>query len=345
MALLADSLDMALEWLPPSCFRQVLSLSGTLRASLDSPPSWRRRCVALWSGKAHISAQSRTLLQQDDAKAAMRASLEESRQSGISQEELCNAEWHCRMKRSAGKEWTRNDPWWCSAPARRVRFSPNGELLRPDGDLWKPAEMDGKVMRWRFAWWVPEWSAERHQPAVRRVDPGTRVKIHDFPSALVWRHPLNWGFVLDSPWSLMTSFAMPPRGAVNSTDRQERELARSLRDSRLRHTVQDAPLEVDVYRSGLTVPDVAPAPEHFFARELGGGEVRFFIRVPDEEQEDNAESLHPDGTAVTGVESEEEHQDGDDGEDGSSDEDEDAEEGEEECEEESEEETASEVSD
>ena len=93
------------------------------------------------------------------------------------------------------------------------------------------------------------------------LEPESRSTISH--SALVWRHPLNWGFVLDSPWSLMTSFAMPPRRAVNSTDRQERELARSLRNSRLRHTVQDAPLKVDVYRSGLTVPDVAPAPELF----------------------------------------------------------------------------------
>eukprot|EP00418_Pyrodinium_bahamense_P069081 CAMPEP_0179084958 /NCGR_PEP_ID=MMETSP0796-20121207/38448_1 /TAXON_ID=73915 /ORGANISM="Pyrodinium bahamense, Strain pbaha01" /LENGTH=335 /DNA_ID=CAMNT_0020782385 /DNA_START=89 /DNA_END=1096 /DNA_ORIENTATION=- len=268
---LVEVLDMVLEWLPLSGVASVLLLSRGARTVSDSVAAWRRYCAALWDGKAYVSPACRGLLAAGDARAAVRVSLADLHREWITEEELCGVIWYCRTKRSAGKTWTRNDPWWRGRSAYRRRFATSGEVLEP-GEVegsWEVSTVGSFPVRWRFATWIPVWDETIAQPVARPVQPGSRVKFLDLPTALVWRHPLNWGFVLDSPWSVMTSFEIPRRGASSSADMVQRELALSLQDPRLRNNPLEAALEVDFFRSGIRVPDKQPAPENFFARELG----------------------------------------------------------------------------
>jgi len=208
------------------------------------------------------------------------------------------------MKGSAGKVWTRGDPWWQGEPASRRMFSKDGAVLEPTEDacVWKPCAVDEEVVHWRFATWIPAWQCcgaeeepqeevEDRRPVAQSVPLGNRVKVSDFPTSLVWRHPLTWGFVLDSPWSLLTSFPMPLRSATKSENLAVRELARSLTDTKLRNTVHQAEMEVDFYRSGVRVPDKAPSPDEFFVRRDAEGSLEFYIRVEDEDVEELAASV------------------------------------------------------
>jgi len=285
MSLSPEVLELVGGWLPLSCLGALLATSRTTRAALDSQAAWQSRCKALWSGKALISPHISSLFLGGDPRGAVRASLEDARRNEITAEELCGTVWHCRAKRSAGKSWTKSDPWWQGRPPSQRRFVPSGEVLELRGASWEVSRVDGTVAYWRFANWIPIWGS-KGQPEVRHVKPGERVKFHDFPSFLVWRHPLNWGFVLDSPWAILTSFQLPRRGARSGpASSEELKLASSLLDSKLQNSVQDARLEVDFYRHQIQVPERPPNPEHFFARDRGNGRVQFFIRDDNNDQE------------------------------------------------------------
>mmetsp|Transcript_64270 Transcript_64270/g.199002 ORF Transcript_64270/g.199002 Transcript_64270/m.199002 type:complete len:368 (-) Transcript_64270:82-1185(-) len=283
---LTDVLDLILDWLRLPVVASILALSRGTRVLADSPVCWQRYAAMLWKGKVYVPPASRLQLEQGDARGAVRTALTDLRRDTITAEELCGCIWYCRTKRSAGKRWTRNDPWWHGCSAGRQRFAASGEVFK-EGQAegsWEVSSAGSRPVKWRFVSWIPVWDEGDAQPIARPVPLGSRVKILDLPTASVWRHPLNWGFVLDSPWSVMTSFEMPRRGATGSADAAERELAQSLQDSRLRNSTLDAALEVDFFRSGIRVPDRQPAPEDLFARESEDGSMRFFIR---EELEDD----------------------------------------------------------
>mmetsp|Transcript_55675 Transcript_55675/g.162801 ORF Transcript_55675/g.162801 Transcript_55675/m.162801 type:complete len:345 (+) Transcript_55675:114-1148(+) len=286
MEVLAQALEEVLEWLPISGLVPLLRSAPKLRLLVDSPVSWQRRCVALWRDKVYVSPQSRDLLAQGRAMQAVQRSIEDLRRNSITAEELCSMVWSCRMKGSAGKSWTSNDPWWNGWAAQRRRFTDSGEVLKPGSaeGAWEPCVIDGEATRWYFPSWVPEWAEEdstpgrSHRPVARPIPEGSRIKIDDYPTHLVWRHPMNWGFVLDSPWSVMTSFELPSRAAIKHGSPGMRELARTLTDASLRNNVNISVLECDFFRSGVHVPREPPAPEHFFAQEDGEGGLEFFIR-------------------------------------------------------------------
>jgi len=282
-SLAPEVLELVAGWLQLSCLGTLLATSRTMRLALDSQAAWQSICIALWSTKAFIASHICSLFRGGNPRGAVRASLEDARRNEITAEELCGTVWYCRAKRSAGKSWTKSDPWWQGQPPSQRRFVRSGEVLELRGASWEVCRVDGQVAYWHFASWIPIWGS-KGQPEVRHVKPGERVKFHDFPTFLVWRHPLNWGFVLDSPWAILTSFQLPRRGAGRgSTSVEELKLASSLLDSKLQNSVQDARLEVDFYRHQIQVPERPPNPEHFFARDRGHGRVQFFIRDEDQE--------------------------------------------------------------
>ncbi|CAN0451943.1 unnamed protein product, partial [Discosporangium mesarthrocarpum] len=53
----------------------------------------------------------------------------------------------------------------------------------------------------------------------------------EVPTYIVSRHPSNWGFIMESCWTLYTSWKMPPREGP--------ECDRALLDGNLRVTMED----------------------------------------------------------------------------------------------------------
>lgn len=276
---IAEVFDIASDWLPLGVLPAMMAASRELHNNLDCSIAWRRRCVAQWADKTYIMEHCRQLSSTGNSRLALRESLADLKRTVITEEEICAMVWRFRFKQGAGKAWTKNDEWWNGGSATLRRFSTSGEMLKP-GELpgsWEPMHANGKPVRWRFASWVPQWSAQL-QPISVPVQWGCRVQtgheIGQFPTALVWRHPLNWGFVLEGPWTIMTSFEMPER---------HEDSRGHLAGARLRNNPKQAALEVDLYRADICVPEEPPKPEHFFARESSDGQVEFFLQTQDPE--------------------------------------------------------------
>ncbi|CAM9537183.1 unnamed protein product [Sphacelaria rigidula] len=93
-------------------------------------------------------------------------------------------------------------------------------------------------MSWRF---VPR-TGLRTGPSgsFLRVSIGGR----EVPTYIVSRHPSNWGFLLESCWTLYTSWEMPPKDGPGSD--------RSLLDDKLKVTMDDQWEEAMSFNTGLS---------------------------------------------------------------------------------------------
>ena len=64
-----------------------------------------------------------------------------------------------------------------------------------------------------------------------------------YPQCVVRRHPETWGWILESCWTLQTSWPMP--------NRQEEELREDLADEFLKYDATEQKLEVRMYNRGI----------------------------------------------------------------------------------------------
>ncbi|KXS17739.1 hypothetical protein M427DRAFT_153632 [Gonapodya prolifera JEL478] len=173
-----------------------------------------------------------------NARQAYFGSLRDSKRQWITTEELCSFTWNFRMKDASGSHFTDLDPWWNYEPARTRLYNPDGTM---GGTVYRPDA------RWRF---VPTGGG------IVAPHEGCFMRIGNTPAQFISRHS-NWGFMMQSCWSVSTSFLMPMRGTDPSLD-----------DSALSVTTETQKYEVICYNSGIDYPDDCVMTKSGFRRVL-----------------------------------------------------------------------------
>ena len=168
-----DPADIALSALRVSHFWHDAALSDAI---------WAEQCDRLWRDKVFVPAKFRREAPEPLRRIeAYWRSLEDSRRTHLTEEELCALRWHSRMKGWAGSSWTEIDPWWQGQPAAVRSFAPDGTTDSEKGSG-----------RWKF---VPD-SCGKSGPlgSFVRLSRGGR----SFPTHFVSRYAPNWGWVLQN---------------------------------------------------------------------------------------------------------------------------------------------------
>jgi hypothetical protein len=214
---------------------------------------WRRHCEILWSRKAHVSREAHSLLENGNARKAFYfAGRESVSRHEVAAEELCfdpitgnGIIWSFRFKEAAGSDWW--EPWWSGGDARQMVFLDNGTVLQyVSGCLPNNGSADKSTIRRQFRL-VPPFHDTRGESSVgtdvmgvvtaqvginvrwRFVSQpmdlpprpnGAYIRLtiggRDVPTYVVHRSPTNnWGFVMESCWSVYASFPLPRRRHIN----------------------------------------------------------------------------------------------------------------------------------
>ena len=239
----------------------------------------------LWRDKAYVPLQFRDMLS-TEPKAAYKLSLADSKRDCITKEELCGFRWQWRFKESAGDHFLAEDPWWNGRQPRERTYNEDGSMgghiyrwvptracegwkRRKRGEI---AEERGYEIgsseltsltyplcsyspdaRWRF---VPT-AAGLSSP------PGKFVRVANTPASILSRHS-NWGWLMQSCWSLATAFPLPAKGT--DMELEDENLAITTKTQKLvpRADSTRCPAhwprfgyryEVLLYNSGISYPD------------------------------------------------------------------------------------------
>jgi len=173
-----------------------MAVSRNWMESARSEHVWKQHCTTMWADKVYVPKKFR------DADGVLTSyltsyweSLKDSKRCHIKAEELCTLEWWCRMKSSAGPEWTQRCPWWQQGEAQKRRYHMDGTCSSVRGEG-----------TWRF---IPECCG-------RKGPKGSFVRMslnfREFPTHVVSRYEKNWGFIIQNCWGFSASFPLPPQG-------------------------------------------------------------------------------------------------------------------------------------
>ena len=141
------------------------------------------------------------------ARYAVRYAYNDRTRNVITEEELCFPTWNLRVKRNGRLEEIRlQDPWWTADSSSRtggtsttVKFSPEQQAqLRIDG----PSP---------FASMLPD-TEDSYDFQYEIQHSGRAVYLSFGVVEEVFRHPLNWGFMMCSEGTVWTGFPMPRKG-------------------------------------------------------------------------------------------------------------------------------------
>lgn len=214
---------------------------------LTSDNVWADQCTALWADKLHVPEHFRDARRIE----SYWASLADGEREEITADELCSFPWTTRMKGCAGENWTSTDPWWNNAPAPPRRYQPDGYFV-------DPAKGGGT---WRF----PRASSSTGCSATVR-----HSREHcEYPRFFTSR--FRWGWVMQNPWSICTSFPLPPKGECPDLEDGgvvcERVTVQKSKEEVLRFNaglpvVDDDDDDVDAVNSGSCEDDGDDPPRH-----------------------------------------------------------------------------------
>lgn len=191
---------------------------------------WISLCKRLWNDKIHIPRQATSA--QEHAMTAYRISVQdaENRQD-ITMEEFCylvseqkGTIWSFRFKKSAGDDWTSNDPWYRGGQEKLMvfladntvkQFIPNNSNEMKSLTIPIFAQLDAGVLVDPFGRVTWRW-VEHPMDLPRRQATGSYLRLQvsgrDVPTYVVRRSPTgNWGFILESCWGVYASFPLPPK--------------------------------------------------------------------------------------------------------------------------------------
>ncbi|GMI26761.1 hypothetical protein TrCOL_g10262 [Triparma columacea] len=123
--------------------------------------------------------------------------VEDSRRDLIDAEELCSLTWAFRFKEPAGEFWLMIDPYWSQSPyftkSYLRRFEADGlvssiPLLSGEIDpLDNWAQGANLTIRWRFT-------------RTRLGKRGHYLQINRWPSMVIERDPITWGWKIHNQW-------------------------------------------------------------------------------------------------------------------------------------------------
>jgi len=187
---------------------------------------WDAHCERVWEGKVEVPESCRVLRASGHPQSALVASVRDSRRTVLTAEELTGVAWCFRFKEDAGEEWQHIDPWWLGGRAQRMVFAPDGRLVRaaayfrgtgqPLGEGDEGGEMEEFLfpdLRWEF---TPSAELRRSgntgdlHPAPLQSGSTVCVYVNGrrVPRVHISRHPVNWGFIMESCWVMYTKFDM-----------------------------------------------------------------------------------------------------------------------------------------
>eukprot|EP00127_Corallochytrium_limacisporum_P003673 Clim_evm5s152 gene=Clim_evmTU5s152 len=178
------------------------------RNSAESQHLWSNLCKKLWSDKVYVPEKFKKMKVEGRAKEAYFGSIKDSKRDWIRTDELCDFTWNFRFKKQAGTDWTDHDPWWNGRQATQLKFLRTGVIERVlVGD---PVEESIPMfdLHWRFV----------QGTIYRRGVKGSFIQVNSYPVEVVFRHPSNWGFILDSCWTVWTSWKMPHKDVIKDVD-------------------------------------------------------------------------------------------------------------------------------
>ena len=184
-------------------------------------------CDEIWEDKVYICAEARSLRKRQvpQHKSALKLSIEDSKRTWLTEEELTSLKWNFRFKAQAGPHWQLHDPYWTKGEAAQVQFMSDGGLVNIKGfDVVESLEI-------HWQWGLPTAGRSGpHGSFVQLFVSGAKV-----PTYVVTRHAPNWGFLMQSCWVVYTSFKMPRRGDDPSLDDESLEISieTQLREARL----------------------------------------------------------------------------------------------------------------
>ena len=190
---------------------------------------WTSHCARLWNDKIFVSTEAR---EEEHAMTAYRLSLNDARnRQDITMQELCyivseqkGTIWSFRFKKSAGPDWTSNDPWFSGKQEKQMVFLTDNtvkQFIPYTSDEIKTlnvpifARLNEGVLvdpfgpvTWRFLEQPMDLPVRQATGSYLRL----RVGGRDVPTYVVRRSPTNnWGFIMESCWGLYASFPLPPR--------------------------------------------------------------------------------------------------------------------------------------
>lgn len=164
---------------------------------------WRLRCETLWRDKIRESWLSFSLT--DDLKYRYKyfLSLQDSKRTDLTTQELCRFCWGFRFKKSAGNEWTELDPYWSSLTRQeggsfcimKRKFNLDGSMTNPSvlPDLMDEfSAVVGLRLRWKFT----KSRKSSRNGTVRR---GKFLQVNRWPSSGIERTE-DWGWLMHNQW-------------------------------------------------------------------------------------------------------------------------------------------------
>ena len=176
--------------LPRQALGRLASVSKSWRELATAKEMWQSLCEREWNGKMVLDeTRARAVT---DPRSALRSSLCEAKECLIDVATLVKLSWSFRFKKGSG--WASDDPYFQGGFARTLRFMPD-QTIRWEGE----SSWTG------FTYELRRWTGFTPARSTIRV---SHEHMGTFPEAIVHRHPNNWGFILNGPWTVMTSFPM-----------------------------------------------------------------------------------------------------------------------------------------
>jgi len=212
----------------PKDLCNAASVCRRWRGIASSAALWDVHCARVWQGKVEVPEACKSLRASGYPRSALAASVRDSRRTVLTAEELTGVVWCFRFKADAGEDWQLIDPYWLGRPARRMVFAPDGRLLRSgdyfasQGQPLDPADKEDTEFMEDFAFPDLRWEFRpdaKMRKSMRSGDlhpgplqSGSRLSVlvngRRVPLLHISRHPVNWGFIMESCWTLYTKFDM-----------------------------------------------------------------------------------------------------------------------------------------
>lgn len=118
----------------------------------------------------------------------------------ITEEELCSFDWNIRVKSNGAlASLVPNDPWWDSSYPVGI---PTTTIIKFTKDSMVTFEMHGPSP-------FQDMLVNNNRTSYYIQSAGTSIYLSFGVQELVARHPINWGFILQSSGSVWSSFIMP----------------------------------------------------------------------------------------------------------------------------------------
>ena len=160
--------------------------------------------------------------------------IKDTKRNVLTLEELTSFHWNFRFKKAAGHGWYSQDPYWSSSKeCIKIKFNRDGTTTRSLGGntIWTEVSVT-----WRWG------NSDTREPGSGTPCNFLRATVEgrDVPRYILSRHPVHKGFILQSCWTVYTSFEMPKLGTDPYMD-----------DEALNLNYKEQGTEVLAYNSGI----------------------------------------------------------------------------------------------